>query len=73
MHIRHRVAAPAVDSCAPIDDPPRDASRRPQHRDLVAAGTREGPLDLMPRAREGASHGSERNALGTTPRAFPYV
>ena len=62
-----------VDTGRRIPHPPRDASRRSQHGDPVAAAAREGPLDLMPRAREGASHGSERSALGTTPRAFSYV
>ncbi len=45
--------------------PARDASHRRLHRRLVAAAAREGPLELMRCAREGATHGSERNTLGT--------
>ena len=39
------------------------------HRRHVAAAAREGLLDLMRRAREGADHRSREDTLGTTPRA----
>ena len=42
-------------------------------RDPVAAAAREGPLDLMPRAREGASHGSERTPSARRRGCFPCV
>jgi hypothetical protein len=45
-----------IDIGRPIAHPARDASRRRQHRRPVAAAAREGPLDLMRRAREGANH-----------------
>ena len=77
-HVAHkprldRFPERTVDRAVRIPHPPPDASRRPPNRGPVAPAAREGPLDLMSRAREGASHGSERNALGTAPRAFCYV
>ena len=45
---------PSIDSPAAIPHPAPDASRPPDDRRPVAAAAREGPLDLMRRAREGA-------------------
>jgi hypothetical protein len=46
----------AVDTKFGILHPARDASHRSQYRLAVAAAAREGPLELMCRAREGADH-----------------
>ncbi len=54
-----------VDTGPFIGDPAPDASARANHGRHVAAAAREGPLDLMRRAREGADHRTREDTLGS--------
>jgi hypothetical protein len=54
--IWQETSASLLTSATGIPHPARDAPRRHQQRRPVAAAAREGLLDLMRRAREGANH-----------------